>query len=124
MMRFLNTLLLTTVFAFSCSTYALDVEPANWWIGMNKNTINIMVHEQNIANEQIKLAKYNGVKLNKVTRTDNPNYVFLNITITDEAQPGTLKFNSSEANQNFEFPLLARDKNSAKRTKANSFLIT
>ena len=115
MMRFLNKLLLTTACAFSCSTYALDVEPTNWWVGMNKNTITIMVHEQNIANEQIKLAKYNGVKLNKVTRTDNPNYVFLNISITDEAQPGTLKFNSSEANQSFEFPLLARDKNSAKR---------
>ncbi|KTD97873.1 glycoside hydrolase family 13 protein [Pseudoalteromonas sp. CR1] len=115
MMRFLNKLLLTTACAFSCSTYALDVEPTNWWVGMNKNTITIMVHEQNIANEQIKLAKYNGVKLNKVMRTDNPNYVFLNISITDEAQPGTLKFNSSEANQSFEFPLLARDKNSAKR---------
>ncbi|MEI8618899.1 cyclomaltodextrinase N-terminal domain-containing protein [Pseudoalteromonas sp. B193] len=69
-----------------------------------------MVHEQNIANEQIKLAKYNGVKLNKVTRTDNPNYVFLNITITDTAKAGTLEFNSSETSQNFEFSLLERIK--------------
>ncbi|MDO6834747.1 glycoside hydrolase family 13 protein [Pseudoalteromonas carrageenovora] len=115
MMRFLNKLLLVSACTLPTISYALDVEPANWWVGMNKNTINIMVHEQNIANEQIKLAKYNGVKLNKVTRTDNPNYVFLNITITDAAKAGTLKFNSSEASQSFEFPLLARDKNSAKR---------
>ncbi|MBB1330861.1 glycoside hydrolase family 13 protein [Pseudoalteromonas sp. SR43-7] len=115
MMRFLNTLLLVSACTLPTISYALNVEPANWWVGMNKNTITIMVHEQNIANEQIKLAKYNGVKLNKVTRTDNPNYVFLNITITDTAKAGTLLFNSSEASQNFEFSLLERNKNSANR---------
>lgn len=114
-MRFLNTLLLVSACTLPTISYALNVEPANWWVGMNKNTITIMVHEQNIANEQIKLAKYNGVKLNKVTRTDNPNYVFLNITITDTAKAGTLLFNSSEASQNFEFSLLERNKNSANR---------
>ncbi|KDC51384.1 glycoside hydrolase family 13 protein [Pseudoalteromonas fuliginea] len=115
MMRFLNTLLLVSACTLPTISYALDVEPANWWVGMNKSTITIMVHEKNISNEQIKLAKYNGVKLNKITRTDNPNYVFLNITISDAAKAGTLEFNSSETNQRFEFPLLARDKNSAKR---------
>ena len=114
-MRFLNTLLLVSACTLPTISYALNVEPANWWVGMNKNTITIMVHEQNIANEQIKLAKYNGVKLNKVTRTDNPNYVFLNITITDTAKAGTLVFNTSEASQNFEFSLLERNKNSANR---------
>lgn len=114
-MRFLNTLLLVSACTLPTISYALNVEPANWWVGMNKNTITIMVHEQNIANEQITLAKYNGVKLNKVTRTDNPNYVFLNITITDTAKAGTLVFNSSEASQNFEFSLLERNKNSANR---------
>ncbi|KAA1156006.1 MULTISPECIES: glycoside hydrolase family 13 protein [Pseudoalteromonas] len=115
MMRFLNTLLLVSACTLPTISYALDVEPANWWVGMNKSTITIMVHEKNISNEQIKLAKYNGVKLNKITRTDNPNYVFLNITISDAAKAGTLEFNSSETNQRFEFPLLARYKNSAKR---------
>ncbi|KAA1158005.1 alpha-amlyase [Pseudoalteromonas fuliginea] len=115
MMRFLNTLLLVSACTLPTISYALDVEPANWWVGMNKSTITIMVHEKNISNEQIKLAKYNGVKLNKITRTDNPNYVFLNITISDAAKAGTLEFNSSETNQSFEFPLLARDRNSAKR---------
>ena len=114
-MRFLNTLLLVSACSLPSFSYALNVEPANWWVGMNKSTITIMVHEQNIANEQITLAKYNGVKLNKITRTDNPNYVFLNITISDAAKAGTLEFSSSETSQNFEFPLLARDKNSAKR---------
>ena len=128
MMRFLNTLLLVSACTLPTISYALDVEPANWWVGMNKSTITIMVHEKNISNEQIKLAKYNGVKLNKITRTDNPNYVFLNITISDAAKAGTLEFNSSETNQSFEFPLLARDKNSAKRqgfTSADTlYLIT
>ena len=75
-MQLFKKLLLVSACTLPTISYALDVEPANWWVSMNKNTITIMVHEQNIANEQIKLAKYNGVKLNKVTRTDNPNYVF------------------------------------------------
>ncbi|MBE0359015.1 neopullulanase [Pseudoalteromonas aliena SW19] len=95
-------------------SYALSVEPANWWVGMKKNTITLMLHEQNIANTQFKLLPYQGVELTNATRTENPNYVFLHVTISDTAQAGTLKFNSSD-NNNFSFSLLERTKNSAER---------
>jgi neopullulanase len=95
-------------------SYALSVEPANWWVGMKKNTITLMLHEQNIANTQFKLLPYQGVELANITRTENPNYVFLHIAISDTAQAGTLKFNSNGKN-NFIFSLLERTKNSAVR---------
>ncbi|MEH6817029.1 MAG: alpha-amylase family glycosyl hydrolase, partial [Pseudoalteromonas distincta] len=114
-MRFLNTLLLVSACSLPSFSYALNVEPANWWVGMNKNNITVLVHEQNIANEEFKLDKYKGVELNNVTRTDNPNYAFLHLNISDNAKAGTLKFNSTNTAHSFEFPLFTRDKNSAQR---------
>ncbi|MDN3391649.1 glycoside hydrolase family 13 protein [Pseudoalteromonas sp. APC 3691] len=114
-MRFLNTLLLVSACSLPSFSYALNVEPANWWVGMNKNNITVLVHEQNIANEEFKLDQYKGVELNNVTRTDNPNYAFLHLNISDNAKAGTLKFNSTNTAHSFEFPLFTRDKNSAQR---------
>ncbi|WP_165735099.1 glycoside hydrolase family 13 protein [Pseudoalteromonas sp. C8] len=114
-MRFLNTLLLVSACSLPSFSYALNVEPANWWVGMNKNNITVLVHEQNIANEEFKLDKYKGVNLNNVTRTDNPNYAFLHLNISDNAKAGTLQFKSSDPVHSFEFPLLTRDKHSAQR---------
>ncbi|WP_166376254.1 glycoside hydrolase family 13 protein [Pseudoalteromonas sp. Z9A4] len=114
-MRFLNTLLLVSACSLPSFSYALNVEPANWWVGMNKNNITVLVHEKNIANEKFKLDKYKGVELSNVTRTDNPNYAFLHLSISDMAKVGTLQFKSSYPEHSFEFPLLTRDKHSAQR---------
>ncbi|MBB1386757.1 glycoside hydrolase family 13 protein [Pseudoalteromonas sp. SG45-5] len=113
-MRFIQQVLLLCLCTIPSISYALSVEPANWWVGMKKNTITLMLHEQNIANTQFKLLPYQGVELTNTTRTENPNYVFLHVTISDTAQAGTLKFNSSD-NNNFNFSLLERTKNSAER---------
>ncbi|MBH0029852.1 glycoside hydrolase family 13 protein [Pseudoalteromonas sp. SWYJZ98] len=113
-MRFIQQILLICLYTIPSMSYALSVEPANWWVGMKKNTITLMLHEQNIANTQFKLLPYQGVELANITRTENPNYVFLHIAISDTAQAGTLKFNSNGKN-NFIFSLLERTKNSAVR---------
>ncbi|WMS92206.1 glycoside hydrolase family 13 protein [Pseudoalteromonas sp. HL-AS1] len=113
-MRFIQQILLLCLYTIPSMSYALSVEPANWWVGMKKNTITLMLHEQNIANTQFKLLPYQGVELANITRTENPNYVFLHIAISDTAQAGTLKFNSNGKN-NFIFSLLERTKNSAVR---------
>lgn len=113
-MRFIQQILLLCLYTIPSMSYALSVEPANWWVGMKKNTITLMLHEQNIANTQFKLLPYQGVELANITRTENPNYVFLHIAISDTALAGTLKFNSNGKN-NFIFSLLERTKNSAVR---------
>lgn len=113
-MRFIQQILLLCLYTIPSMSYALSVEPANWWVGMKKNTITLMLHEQNIVNTQFKLLPYQGVELANITRTENPNYVFLHIAISDTAQAGTLKFNSNGKN-NFIFSLLERTKNSAVR---------
>jgi neopullulanase len=99
--------------------YALNVEPVNWWVGMNKNNITLMLHEKNIANSDFKLTPYKHVELTGVTRTGNPNYLFLNISIKPIAKPGTLEFKStselSNVTNSFNFDLFKRVNNSAQR---------
>src|SRR5258705_10476442 len=82
---------------FSQESY--NCYPTHWWAGMKWNKLQIMVHGKNVADnfpmikmgpEGIKLAT--GVRLMKINRVENPNYIFLDITIDASAKPGKFNF--------------------------------
>lgn len=95
------------------------VEPAFWWTGMHHEELQLMVYGDNIGTMRAKL-NYPGVELNEVRLVENPNYLFVYLTIEDEAEPGTfpITFSSSEKTLTYEFELKPRDKN---RTYAQGF---
>lgn len=73
--------------------------PTHWWAGMKWNKLQIMVHGKNVAGnfpmikmgpEGVKLAT--GVRLTKINRVENPNYVFLDLAIDATAKPGKFNF--------------------------------
>lgn len=66
----------------------LHLEPLNWWVGMKSPQLQLMVHGQNIA-ELSPSIRYPGVKLVGVQRTDNRNYLFINLIIARGAKAGT-----------------------------------
>jgi glycosidase len=77
--------------AFSISTFALNVdrvEPTFWWVGMKNPTVQLMIHGQEIAATEISL-NYPGVKIQTISRQENPNYVFIDLNISPEAKAGT-----------------------------------
>ena len=65
------------------------VDPPYWWTGMENDTLQIMLHSDDIRDCHVNV-DYPGVKLLDVARLDNPNYQFLYLLVTDEAQPGTI----------------------------------
>lgn len=65
------------------------VDPPYWWVGMENDTLQIMLHGDEIRDCHVNV-DYPGVKLLDVARLDNPNYQFIYLLITDEAQPGTM----------------------------------
>ena len=65
------------------------VDPPYWWTGMENDTLQIMIHGDDIRDCHVNV-DYPGVKLLDVARLDNPNYQFLYLLVTDEAQPGTI----------------------------------
>ncbi len=94
-------LIFNVVFFFISFSQTENIKcyPTNWWVGMKWNKIQIMVHGNKIADHfpmikmsaaGIKLAT--GVYLTKINRVENPNYVFLNLTINADAKPCKFSF--------------------------------
>ena len=90
--------------------------PGNWWAGMKWNKVQVMVHGEKIAGQfpmikmgaaGVKLAM--GVKLVKINRVENPNYIFLDLVIEPSAKPGKISFPFLK-NANIAFELKARRK--------------
>ena len=91
-----NIQLLILLILGNCAAFsqAINCYPTHWWVGMKNPKLQIMIHANNIGNATVSLTPYAGVKLDKVTKAQNPNYLFLDLTINASARPGTIRFNS------------------------------
>lgn len=68
------------------------VDPPFWFTGMNNPEVELAFHGNNIAQFTDITVKGEGVRLDKITKTKNANYVFLLITIDAKAAPGKCTF--------------------------------
>ncbi|HWV14579.1 MAG TPA: glycoside hydrolase family 13 protein [Cellvibrio sp.] len=66
------------------------LEPLNWWVGMHNSDLQLMVHGENISASTPSI-NYPGVTLVGVEKTDNKNYLFINLRIAESTKPGTFK---------------------------------
>ena len=105
---------------FSISSFALNVdrvEPTFWWVGMKNPTVQLMVHGQEIASSEISL-NYPGVKIQSISCQENPNYVFIDLTISPEAKAGIfpIQFRKSKKEVvSYNYELKNREPHSASR---------
>jgi len=96
----------------------LRVEPANWWVGMQVPQLQLLVYGKDIASTTPQL-NYPGVTLQRVTRVENSNYLFLDLLI-DNAGTAPGKFdilfqkNNKTVNR-YTYELLQRQPNSSNR---------
>jgi glycosidase len=98
--------------------YAIQhVEPMNWWVGMKSSDLQVMVHGEKIAELEPALS-YPGVRIASVERTDNPNFLFVNLKIGATTKPGELKLQFKRGKDvvtTVPYRLDARRKDSAAR---------
>jgi len=106
------------------------VEPMFWWVGMKNPNLQLMVHGENIASTKVEM-DYPGVRLESVDRVQNPNYLFLNLIIGEQAQPGIFNISfldDHNKSATYSYELKTRKKGSSKRVGFNSsdviYLIT
>ena len=94
--RFRNALFLLFLFAtLMVSAKGIEinrVDPPYWWTGMKNHHLQLMVHGNRIV-ETSPVVNYPGVKLESVLHVQSPNYLFLNLIIEQDAQPGTVTIN-------------------------------
>ncbi len=106
------------------------VEPPNWWVGFENTQLQLLVNHPNIGRAEASVL-YPGVTLKKAHQAKSPNYVFLDLEISDKAPAG--KFNivfktpeGKELKQTYE--LKSREKSAEEYVGFNSsdvlYLIT
>ena len=66
------------------------VEPSSWWVGMKDDRLQLLVHGDRVADLAPRLT-YPGVSITGVERVENPNYLFVNLRIAPETQPGSFR---------------------------------
>jgi hypothetical protein len=88
------------------------VEPANWWIGIVDNTVDVQFHQKDIAKMDVTFgAKAPGIKIIKIERGDSDNYLCVTLRISPKAKPQKvpLVFQNAQTKVTFThaFPILA-----------------
>jgi glycosidase len=84
---------------------------------MADNTLQLMVHGKNIADLEPELT-YLGVVINKVHRLDNPNYLFIDLLLSETTIPGKFDIIFKESGQiiiSHPYQILKRNVGSAER---------
>ena len=93
------------------------VEPGNWWVGMQHNRVELLVHGNGIGTATPRLV-HAGVSIAGVHRTDNPNYLFVTVQLAGDAAPGVFDIEFVEAGKvvaTHPWRLDAREPGSAQR---------
>jgi glycosidase len=90
----------------------------NWWVGMKNPNLQLLIHGNNISQYQVSI-KYPGVKVIKVNKVENPNYLFVNLTIDSKsAKAGTFKIDllqNGKTEGSYTYELKNRKSGSANR---------
>jgi neopullulanase len=74
------------------------VNPTNWFVGMKNPKLQLLVYGKNINDCEVKI-NYPGVKLDKVNKVENPNYLFLDLTIAPDTKAGQMDIELSKTVQ-------------------------
>lgn len=106
------------------------VEPPNWWTGFKNNQLQLLIKHPNIGNYTVQL-KHPGVYIDKVNKAKSPNYLFIDLTLSNTAKEGkfNLVFTSEEGKElKHTYELKAREKPAEEYVGFNStdvvYLIT
>lgn len=104
---------------FVSQDFIYKVEPPSWWVGMNSSTFQLLVHGEDISNYDVNI-KDERVRLNKVNKVYNNNYLFLDLEIIENGYAFDFDiFFSSEGKvfKKYTYSLLKK----SKRSKDNYF---
>jgi glycosidase len=96
--------LMTIVCQISLSAQTIEAYPTNWFVQMKYNKVQILLRKPSSFknNAQVQI-NYPGVKLLKTHHFANPNYLAVDIEISNAAKPGQVKLLIQEGSQSTPF---------------------
>ena len=123
---FLKIFFLSQLWAYNIK----HLEPPFWWTDMKSDKLQLMVHGPNIADLRPSIS-HDNIRITDVKTLDNPNYLFINLEISKNIQPGQFDINFLKNNKTIikhNYTILERDLNSMHRNGFSSkdviYLIT
>ena len=92
------------------------VEPLSWWVGM-KTDLQLLVQGAGISDYDVTIEGGKGVEVEKINKAQSPNYLFVDVNVAADAQPGTYYIVFSKDGESFKYPyeIAAREAGSAER---------
>ena len=93
------------------------VEPLSWWVGMN-TPLQLMINGEGISAFDVTiLPEGQGVAVAEVHKADSPNYLFVDVTISDDAVAGeyTLRFSDGKRRYDRSYVIAERAEGSRLR---------
>ncbi len=98
------------------------LEPSSWWIGFENPSVQLLVYGKDISTTRPHI-NYDGVEIKNIILTENPNYLFLDLNISDNAKAGDIKIEFKKGKKtvtSYNWMLNEREENSALREGFNS----
>jgi hypothetical protein len=94
----------------------IAVYPVNWWVGMKNPKLQLMVRGEKIANAKSIGINYPGIRVDKITKVANENYVFIDLTVLPAAKPGTakLRLTTNSGTTEISYELKSRSRENGK----------
>lgn len=111
MKRFLiSTLAVLSIGCAAAKNEITCVEPPMWWSGMQSKQLQLVVSGPAIRDASVSI-DYPGVTIDSIVRPDSPNYQFVYLTLSQEAEPGEMVINFVNGKKKFKhkYQLLKRD---------------
>ncbi len=98
-----------------------QIEPPCWWVGM-KTDLQLMIHGEDISSYSLAIEGGKGVKVKEIHKAESPNYIFVDVEISDNAQAGeyTLVFSKDGKSIKVPYEINERREGSAERQGFNS----
>ena len=89
--------LLLAVISVRAFSQQVDVYPTHWFSGMKNQHLQIILHANGIGAVTKLTTNYPGVRVVKVNKVENKNYLFVDLSISPAAKPGNVTLNVSGA---------------------------
>ncbi len=118
----LSVFCLLTLSLLSQDIKLYRVEPPFWWTGFKNRGLQLMIYGRNISKTDVTI-KSPDAKLMQVNKTENPDYLFLDILILPGNQPESFSINFTKEDKNiaiYNYELKARAPGSSGRKGFNS----
>jgi glycosidase len=115
--RLLSILLLVcsvAAFAGNVKNTISRIDPAFWWVGMQQSELELLVYHPGIGAGTVS-ANYPGVELKKVEKAENPDYLYLTLSIGKDAKAGIVPIEVQLGKKKLTYAYELRQRNAAQK---------